>query len=157
MKPLFSARSPLWQIAAVIILYPLLMLIAYARSQNVDSFTTADAYSLAYAAIALVLTGLYITMLVRYNRRHPNSKIDLTSSTPAELKEEDEGMRMITARATRLVYRFHTFALPLAAVLLIYLPLSIYSALSCLFVLSLGHYATYWYAIWPAFKESEEE
>ncbi|RYF28796.1 MAG: hypothetical protein EOO17_04015 [Chloroflexi bacterium] len=97
MKPLFSARSPLWQIAAVIILYPLLMLIAYARS------------------------------------------------------------RMITARATRLVYRFHTFALPLAAVLLIYLPLSIYSALSCLFVLSLGHYATYWYAIWPAFKESEEE
>ena len=157
MKALFSARSPLWQMIATLILFPLLMLAAYSRQHDTKEFNERDALVLIAGAIVAVLFAAYVAMLLVYNRRNPQTKVNIFGMSPVELKNEDEGMRMVTARATEHVYKYHTFAIPLIALVLVYMPQSVYATLSGLMILLLGHYAVYWRAIWPAFQEPTDE
>ncbi len=157
MKASFSARSPLWQIVATLILFPLLMLVAYSRQNDTTEFNKLDLFVLIAGAVVLLLFAAYILMLIQYNRHHPENKVGLFGMSPIELKNEDEGMSMFTAHATQRVYKYYTFALPFTALILLYLPHSIYITLTVLMLLMIGHYIIYWHAIWPVFKELPDE
>lgn len=157
MKAFFSARSPLWQIVITLTLFPLFMLAAYSKQHDTQEFNQLDAAVLIAAACVLLFIGIYTVMLVVYNRRHPSTKVSVFGISPVELKDEDEGMQMLTARATRAVYTYHTVTLPLLGFALLYLPSSIYTTLTGLMLLLLGHYVVYWRAIWPAFQDLPDE
>ena len=157
MKAFFSARSPLWQIIITLALFPLFMLVAYSKQHDTQAFNQLDAAVLTVAGLVFFLVGLYTAMLVSYNRKHPSTKVSVFGISPVELKDEDEGMQMLTSRATRAVYTYHTVALPLLGLALVYLPSSIYTSLAGLMILLLGHYIVYWRAIWPAFQDLPEE
>lgn len=108
------------------------------------------------AALVLVLVvAAYTVQIMHYNHLHPKTPIRYLGLLPPELKEEDEGMRMFTARATRRVYIFHATFLPIFAILYAYLlPPPVY-VVSGLAFLVLGHFGIYLATIWPVLGEDK--
>ncbi|MNL61940.1 hypothetical protein D3C87_1859190 [compost metagenome] len=103
--------------------------------------------------IIIVLSIVYTAAILRYNRRHSHTPIRALGLFPPELKEEDEGMRLFTARATRRVYIFHATFLPLFAILYAYLLPPPAIVIGGLAFLTLGHFALYLVTIWPVLGE----
>lgn|GEM_PF-3199403 len=158
MKQIFSIKSPIWQILAATLLYVVVLLITYDKQHSpAEGFTPARIGLFVAAALAILYSIIYTTAISRYNKRNPHDTLSITGVKPAELRDEDEGMRMITARATERVYRYHSFALPLSMVFIALSDASAYGVSTILFLLTLGHYLTYWRGIWPAFGEAAEE
>src|SRR5690625_4425128 len=65
----------------------------------------------------LILFIVYIGLIIIHNKRYPERKIKILTYITYELREEDEGMQWITFKATRKVYIFYYFAIPLGIVL----------------------------------------
>lgn len=154
MKKLFNARSPFWQL----LIYGLFFYAAILLAKRHDA-ATPEVLSLNHAltfiaAVALVAVGaLYMAQIVRYNHRHPKHPIRYLGLLPPELKEEDEGMRAFTARATRRAYIFDATVLPIAAMLYVYLLPAPVFVIGGLAVVVLGHFALYLVTIWPVLDD----
>lgn len=158
MKQIFSIKSPIWQIIGAAHLYIVALLTTYDKQHGASEvFTPAGIGILAVASLIILYSAIYAIAISRYNKQNPHAKLSITGVKPAELRDEDEGMRMITARATERVYRYHSFALPLSMVFIALSDASAYGVSTILFLLTLGHYLTYWRGIWPAFQETTEE
>lgn len=156
MKKLFNARSPFWQLILYGTFFYAAILIAK-RHETKDAELLQLNYSLSFAAgVLLIVIGIaYAVQIIRYNKIHKNTPIRYFGLFPPELKEEDEGMRMFTARATRRVYIFHATFLPILAIIYVYiLPSAVY-AIAGLAFLVIGHFAIYLTSIWPVLEEGE--
>lgn len=152
MKSTFNARSPLWQILFIILFFCFLGLNAHEQDAN----SLANQYAVLNVLLGVVLVaylGIYSFSIQAYNKTNPLKKIKLTGYTPAELNDEDEITELITARATRATYVFHSFAIPLFAVVAVIFSADIYITLVMMAMLAIGHYAIYWYKIWPILRE----
>ena len=148
-KKLIDIRSPLWQLLAILLFYPTALLIAY-RNDTSDPQHWTVATLMALSLVVFIYVGALGLRTMLHNRKNPSAKINPWSIVPLELKEEDEGMRMITGRATRQTYIYDSAAIPLLALALLFLPHNIYIALTGVVLLSVGHYAVYWRYIWKA-------
>lgn len=158
MKNVFSVKSPLWQIVAASLLYAVLVLVSIdSQAPDVRGMTAVRAGIISLAAIVFLYSILYSLALHRHNKRMPLDQLSFTGVKPAEIRDEDEGMQMLTAKATLLVYRYHSFALPLAMAFIVLSGASPLLTVTTLFAVVLGHYIVYWHAIWPTFTESDEE
>ena len=158
MKNVFSVKSPLWQIVAASLLYAVLVLVSIdSQAPDVRGMTAVRAGIISLAAIVFLYSILYSLALHRHNKRTPLDQLSVTGVKPAEIRDEDEGMQILTAKATLRVYRYHSFALPLAMAVIVLAGSSAIQTITILFAVILGHYVVYWHAIWPAFKESNDE
>ncbi|WP_374055775.1 hypothetical protein [Rossellomorea sp. FM04394] len=79
-----------------------------------------------------------------YNRRHPGNRIK-PSVIPMELREEDEGMQWLTFKATRKVYTFFAFAIPIGIALTAYLHHIPYFPIILLIGMGVVQYLIYWF------------
>ncbi|TYR74185.1 hypothetical protein FZC79_15320 [Rossellomorea vietnamensis] len=86
---------------------------------------------------------IIIAVIPFYNRRNPEDKIK-PSIIPMELREEDEGMQWLTFKATRKVYIFYAFAIPLGIALTAYLNHLPYFSIILLAVMGMVQYLIYW-------------
>lgn len=157
MKKLFNARSPFWQLLMYGVFFYAAILIAK-RSETTDPDILQLNHVLTFIAalLLIVISVLYTFAITSYNRVHPKNKIRYLGLFPPELKEEDEGMRMFTARATRRVYIFHATFLPILAILYTYLLPPPTAVIAGLAFLILGHFVIYLLTIWPVLGEDEK-
>jgi hypothetical protein len=79
-----------------------------------------------------------------YNKRNPQDPIK-PSVIPLELREEDEGMQWLTFKATRKVYIFFAFAVPIGIALTAYLNHIPYFAIILLIAMGVVQYLIYWF------------
>ncbi|MGD6965652.1 hypothetical protein ACQCVP_04435 [Rossellomorea vietnamensis] len=86
---------------------------------------------------------IIIAVIPFYNRRNPGDKIK-PSVIPMELREEDEGMQWLTFKATRKVYIFYAFAIPLGIALTAYFNHLPYFSIILLAVMGIVQYLIYW-------------
>lgn len=157
MKQLFSIKSPLWQIIAASFLYVILLLIIHDAPNDQSGLTPTRVGLLIGAAAVLLYTVIYIISVITYNKKHPDHRLSVTGIKPPEILDEDEGMNMLTARATKRVYRYHAFALPFLAVFITIIEASLTVVVTALFIATIIHYLVYWHAIWPAFQDTIDE
>ncbi|MGB3414648.1 MAG: hypothetical protein WBA28_08035 [Microbacteriaceae bacterium] len=152
MKKLFSARSPLWQISiySCFVVFGILILLDKEQPSVTGNFNST---MLILSAIVFALGITYCAQIFRFNKKHPKNMIRYWGLLPPEFKEEDEGMAMVTARATRNVYIFHASALPMACIAYIFFLPSALITFIGLSALLLGHFIVYWVSIWPAWSE----
>lgn len=86
---------------------------------------------------------IIIAIIPFYNKRYPHDAVK-ASIIPMELREEDEGVQWITFKATRKVYIFYTFAIPIGIALTAYLNHIVYFPIILLAVMGTLQYIIYW-------------
>ncbi|MGM0845663.1 MAG: hypothetical protein ACQEUT_11850 [Bacillota bacterium] len=101
----------------------------------------------AWLIIDPMVLGIPILIIIAiipiYNRRYPDDKIK-PSVIPMELREEDEGMQWLTFKATRKVYIFYAFAIPVGIALISYFNKVPYFSIILLAVMGIAQYLIYW-------------
>jgi hypothetical protein len=155
LRKLFNTRSPFWQLLIYSVFFFAAILTVTQKTSGADLFGINYILTVISAVVLIVLSVIYTVQVVRYNRRHPKTPIRFFGLLPPELKEEDEGMRMFTARATRRVYIFHATLLPIFAIIYLYFLLSPVYVITGLAFLVIGHFAIYLGTIWPVLGEEE--
>ncbi len=158
----FSALSPLWQMIFAII--------GIAMVANFEVRTVATAggepilnYEMIGGPAFLPLAVLFIVALIagqlainRYNRSRSKhaKKLSIATMHPPELLESDERLGQTTANATRNVYVYNNYALPILIISLLFLhgSMAIIATISIVYVI--GYYGTYLRTIWPVLKEA---
>ncbi|WP_338752737.1 hypothetical protein [Bacillus sp. FJAT-52991] len=97
-----------------------------------------------YTVIPIFLVILIVPIHNLFAKKENRVKPQLL---PMELREEDEGMRWVMSKATRKVYVFFVFAVPLSAILaakyhhIVYLPVII------ILFLGIMQYLIFWYEV----------
>lgn len=88
-------------------------------NENILEYTIHPVGVIAW--LLLIIFILSVAIIVnRYNKKHPEKKINAFSIKPPEYNEEDEMYQLATMRATKKVYTFITFALPITLAILIF-------------------------------------
>jgi hypothetical protein len=111
------------------------------------------------AGILVLIATLTISAILAFiatrahNKSHPKDKLSIFQVMPPELNDNDERLTSLTAKATRNVYLFHNTALPVLAVLLIFLQPSLPIIVILIGALTMGHYIAYWVGIKPALQD----
>jgi ABC-type uncharacterized transport system fused permease/ATPase subunit len=109
--------------------------------------------AVAVVIAVVIVSVIYTIALARWNRQHPKHPIRYWGLIPPELKEEDEGMRMFTARATRRVYIYFGWAIPAMALVYVHVDPSPLVTLGLFAALAFGQQVIYYVAMLPVFKE----
>lgn len=157
MKKLFNARSPFWQVLLYSVFFCAAMLIAERHeAMGAELLRLNKTLTFITAVLLIVIATLYALAILRYNQKHPKSPVRYFGLLPPELKEEDEGMQMFTARATRRVYIFYATFLPIFALAYAYLLPAPTVVIGGLAFLILGHFIIYLVTIWPVLGEDEQ-
>lgn len=118
---------PLVNIIACII--TLVMVWGFTRSNatitdNFLEYTIHPVGIIAWFCLIAFIIAVAIAAKI-YNKKNPHNKVSLFSITPPEYNEEDEMYQYATMKATRKVYTFITFALPIGFIVPMILPLPI--------------------------------
>lgn len=158
MKNLFHIRTPFWQLMIYGLFFVAMGLHLYVSEYTVTSILGIDSFTFVnwLLVVVVILALTYGALILSYNHRHPKAPIRYFGLLPPELKEEDEGMRAFTAKATRRVYIFHATFLPIFGMTYAYLLPSPLIVLGGIAFLTLGHFIIYWNAIWPVWQNSDE-
>lgn len=155
LKKLFTTRSPFWQLLIYSLFFFVAFLTIVRQTGDNEPPQLNNILTLIAVTILIILSGIYTVQVFLYNRKYPKNPIRYYGFLPPELKEEDEGMRMFTARATRRVYIFHATLIPIFAILCVYLLPSHAVIVAGLAILVIGHYGIYLATIWPVLGEDD--
>lgn len=99
--------------------------------------------------------GYYI-LVYMYNKKNPDNRIKIMNLLPYELREDDEGLQWITYKATRKVYIFYYYAIPIGIVAVTFLSGFIpYFPILLLVVFGVIQYFIFWFEFHQALKEEE--
>lgn len=128
-------QSPLFN-SVLIICFGLIMVGEY-YSAHVPPWLIVDPM---YLGIPILII---IAIIPFYNKMHPHDRVK-PSVIPMELREEDEGMQWITFKATRKVYIFYAFAIPLGIGLTAYFNHISYLPIILFAVMGVVQYLIYW-------------
>jgi hypothetical protein len=131
-------QSP-WFNSVLILCFGLIMVGEY-YSTHIPTWLIIDPMVLGIPILII------LAVIPFYNRRNPHNPVK-PSIIPMELREEDEGMQWITFKATRNVYIFYAFAIPLAIALTAYLNRIPYFPILLLIVMGVAQYLIYWFQL----------
>lgn len=151
MKNYLNPRSPLWSIIAIILVWCTFIW----GKQDTPLFTINQGSGFGFYMNGFILLAIFgflflqLGMILRHNATHPKNKIKVTSSIPPEFDERDEGMQHIVYKATRSVYIYYTFAMPILAFLTYSKPTLIITGIC---IVAIGQYAIYWYKARELFR-----
>ncbi|MFT4415863.1 hypothetical protein ACLM5H_18550 [Fredinandcohnia humi] len=128
-------RSPLFNI---------LLLILLGLALLKEYFPTEAPIHLQLPPWVLLIPILVLLLLIPlHNVRSPKDKIKPTL-LPMEFLEEDEGLKWITLKATRKVYIFYVFAIPVSMLLIALFQHLTYFPILLLAGIGAVQYAIYW-------------
>ena len=157
MKYLPSAKSPFWQMLFAAHAFVFAYLLA-THTLTLMSDTYPTSLILPAGLLILVITFIISAALAflathSYNKSHPKDKLSIFQITPPELNDNDERLSGVTAKATRNVYLYHNTALPVLAVILIFIQPSLPLTIILIGLLTMGHYIAYWIGIKPTLQD----
>lgn len=103
----------------------------------------------------LVFIGYYFLVYI-YNKKNPDNRVKIMNLLPYELREDDEGLQWITYKATRKVYIFYYYAIPIGIVAVTFFADFIpYFPILLLVSFGVVQYFIYWLEFHRALKEEE--
>lgn len=166
MKNDMRITYPLWQMGFIGILMLLMLSIDLSTT-----FTTFDDEGFEFEfylgnelpfvfvgllGVFLLYMAIFHLKVTRHNKRIPEHKINMMSWKPQEYMEDDELFQEITKRATKKVYTYFVWALPLLAGFYAVLPLGRIWMISGLFLVAMGQYWIYYKTIKKYVAEEDE-
>ena len=128
-------QSPLFNIVLIFGLG--IIMIGNRYSEHVPSWLNIDPMVLGIPILIM------IAIIPLYNKRNPEDPIK-ASLIPMEMREEDEGMQWVTFKATRNVYIFFAFSIPVAIALTAYFNHIPYLPIVLLIVMGISQYLIFW-------------
>ncbi len=168
MKGDMRFTLPLWQMGSIFILLVLTLVIGF--SSETTFVTSEDGYyfemnmghiSGIIFSSALLILVVYIVMMsvniYRHNKRYPTRKIKTFTFKPQEYIEDDEFFDEITKRATKKVYSYYSFVLPLLVGVALGGMWHRTIILVGILLVALGQYWIYYSTIRKMFKDAGEE
>ena len=150
MKNDMRITYPLWQMAGIFIIMGFVLLVGYAATVNTFSDggfgfeISINGTSGILLNAMLVIVVLYLSMfyyrISKHNKRMPKHKISMTTYKPQEYLEDDELFQDLTKQATKKVYTFFAWALPIMAAVYMLFPISKTWMISGILLLAAGQY-----------------
>ena len=154
MKKDMRITYPLWQMGSIVILMVLVLVMGFS-----STFTTFEDGGFEFAVNlegefgmiwggALFVFIIYLLLFTwnvgKHNRLMPNHKINAFSLKPQEYMEDDELFQEVTKRATKKVYSYFVWSIPLLAGLSIGFQAGTIGTVMGLLFLSMGQYLIYY-------------
>ena len=165
MKKDMRVSYPLWQAGSIVIIMALVLMIGYSSSFTIFNdggfefqATIENKLGVAFGFTLLILVlymSLFSWKVFKHNRRLPERKINMLSIKPQEYMEDDEVFEEITKRATKKVYTYFVWALPLLAGLYSGLPISRTWMIVGILLVAVGQYWIYYRTIRKYVREEE--
>lgn len=167
MKGDMRFKMPLWQMGFIFLLivltFSLGMSTTYSNVTN-GGFQFEVSFNSIVSLVMLVTVLILMISLVifsirirRHNKQFPNKKINAFSFKPQEYIDDDEFFEEMTKRATKKVYSYYTWTLPL----LVGLSLGGFwgrtAILIGILVVALGQYWIYYSTMKKMFKDAGDE
>ncbi len=154
MKNDLRITYPLYQLVSILFLMVFTFVIG--RSNTVDSFNSNGfeyRFEMGQNGAVILMTTflLFIIFIVffswrvaRHNRQNPKRKISIWTWKPQEYIDDDELFQELTKRATKKVYTYYVWAVPLLAGILLGSPFGKTGMLQGVLLLAVGQYLTYY-------------
>ena len=153
----FRLQMPLWNAGLIFIGMIILFSVVYAYETWNNEFQTIvdGTFQINYLPYILFICGailfiIFILMfslkLIQYNKMNPTRKMNLFSLSLIQLPEfidDDEMMQQITNTATRKIYVYYSYMIPLI-VLLLFFPLHRYVYILAISLIIIGQYIIYY-------------
>ncbi|WP_025783975.1 hypothetical protein [Sporosarcina sp. D27] len=157
MKNDMRITYPLWQMAGIFIIMGFVLLVGYAATVNTFSdggfgfeiSMSGNSGILLNAMMVIVVFYLLLFCLriAKHNKRMPKHKISMTTYKPQEYLEDDELFQDVTKQATKKVYTYFAWALPVMAGVYLMLPISKTWMIVGVLLLAAGQYWIYYRTI----------
>ncbi len=152
MKNDMRITYPLWQMGATMILMIVVLMTDFSSNPFADGvikiFTDGQGkLGVLKGIIVLIFVAyflLFYWLVVQHNKRMPKHKINLFSLKPQEYMEDDELFQEVTKRATKKVYSYFVWSIPLVAGLSIGFQAGTIGTVIGLLFLSMGQYFIYY-------------
>ena len=166
MKGDMRVSMPLWQMGSIVILMVLVLMIGLS-----STFTAFDDGGFEFElqlqngpaivfGVFLIVFFLYMAIfygfVAKHNKLFPEQKINILSIKPPEYMDDDELFEEMTKRATKKVYTYFVWALPILAGFYIGAPIGRTWMVLGILLLALGQYWIY-YSTMRKFLKGEEE
>lgn len=157
MKNDMRITYPLWQMAGIFIIMGFVLLVGYAATVNTFSDGgfgfefSISGNSGILLNVMLVIVVLYLILffynIKKHNERMPKHKISMTTYKPQEYLEDDELFQDVTKQATKKVYTYFAWALPIMAGVYLMLPIGKMWMTVGILLLAAGQYWIYYRTI----------
>ncbi|MDS9471690.1 hypothetical protein [Sporosarcina pasteurii] len=167
MKNDMRVTMPLWQMGAIFLL--IIITIVTGLATKVTNITStgfefemtfenyvAGIFLIAMFAFVIFLT-LFIINIRKHNKRFPDKKIKAFTLKPQEYIEDDELFEEMTKRATKKVYSYYAWTLPLLVGFSLVGFLGRTVILVGILLIAMGQYWIYYSTMRKMLKSAEEE
>lgn len=151
MKNDMRITYPLWQMGVIVIAMLLTWLVGLSSVFTVGDRTLEvniqGEWGVVWGVVLLVFVfylALFTWNVAKHNKRMPNHKINVFSWKPQEYMEDDELFQEFTKRATKKVYTYFVWSIPLFAGMSLGLQLGTIGMIMGLLLLSMGQYLIYY-------------
>lgn len=167
MKRDMRVMMPLWQMGGIIL--TMVLTIIMGKSTEVVSagqgsieftFTLAGTTGYIFSATAILLfiyMLLFLTRVYRHNRQYPEKRINAFSFRRKQLTAENQLFDELTKRATKKVYSYYAWILPIFVGVALLTFWSRTMILLGILVVALGQYWIYYASIQDSLQKIEED
>lgn len=163
MKNDMRFTMPLWQMGAIVILIMMTITIGvagditYFGNGGFEFEFTLEGFSAAVFLLTTLSFFIYLILLLtnirKHNKQFPNKKISAFTMKPQEYIDDDELFEEMTKRATKKVYSYYAWALPLLVALSLGAFLGRTVILVGILLIAFGQYWIYYSTMRKVFKE----
>lgn len=111
MKNDMRIAYPLWQMAGIFIIMGFVLLLGYASSAKtfpdggfeleISLGRLSSIFMLALLGVIALYLTMFISQILKHNKRMPKHKISMTTYKPQEYLEDDELFQDVTKQATK--------------------------------------------------------
>lgn len=158
LHKIFHALSPVWQLLFATLSIAIIANMFTAVSSTTNGLTID--FTRFNSDLNLLLVGLLGVVgwlahrqIVRYNNES-GANLSLWTLSPPELLETDERTKAVSAKATRAVYVYSNYALPILIVAILFVHNSLLLISIAVVIYLVGYYGTYLRDIWPLLDEA---
>lgn len=167
MKRDMRVTMPLWQMGGIIL--TIVLTVIMGKSTEVVSsgkgsleftFTLAGTSGFIFCITAILLflyMILFLGRIYKHNRQYPNKRINAFSFKPKEGTEDNRLFDEITKRATKKVYSYYAWILPIFVGVALLTFWSRTMILLGILVVALGQYWIYYASIQDGLQKIEED
>lgn len=157
MKNDMRFTYPLWQMAGIFIIMGFVLLIGYASTVNtfpqggfefeINLNESSSIFLVGMLVSTLLYLGLFCVQIAKHNKRMPRHKISMITYKPQEYLEDDELFQDVTKQATKKVYTYFVWMMPLMAGVYMMFPIDRTWMIVGILLVAAGQYWIYYRTI----------
>lgn len=157
MKNDMRFTYPLWQMAGIFIIMGFVVLIGYASTMKtfpqggfefeINLNESSSIFLMGMLVSTLLYLVLFCVQIAKHNKRMPRHKISMITYKPQEYLEDDELFQDVTKQATKKVYTYFVWMMPLMAGVYMMFPIDRTWMIVGILLVAAGQYWIYYRTI----------